>query len=83
MNITSICYFVNETLFSLLGVCCLLWSVHIKKRMEVVAKLINKLGKLPKDRLCVQEVGLSDVQIVTFLQNCVTFLEIFIDVSSL
>lgn len=51
--------------------------------MEVVAKLINKLGKLPKDRLCVQEVGLSDVQIVTFLQNCVTFLEIFIDVSSL
>ncbi|OAD61467.1 Rab3 GTPase-activating protein non-catalytic subunit [Eufriesea mexicana] len=61
------------------GVCCLLWSVHIKKRMEVVAKLINKLGKLPRDRLCVQEIGLSDIQIVTFLQNCVTFLEIFID----
>ncbi|XP_031839232.1 rab3 GTPase activating protein isoform X2 [Nomia melanderi] len=61
------------------GVCCLLWSVHIKKRMEFVAKLMNKLGKLPKDRLYVLEVSLTDSQIVTFLQNCVTFFEIFID----
>ncbi|XP_033310060.1 rab3 GTPase-activating protein non-catalytic subunit isoform X2 [Bombus bifarius] len=61
------------------GVCCLLWSVHIKKRMEAVAKLINKLGKLPKERLCMQEIGLSDAQAVIFLQDCVTFLEIFID----
>ncbi|XP_031368306.1 rab3 GTPase-activating protein non-catalytic subunit isoform X3 [Apis dorsata] len=61
------------------GVCCLLWSVHMKKRMELVAKLINKLGKLPKERLCMQEIGLSDIQIITFLQHCVTFLEIFID----
>ncbi|KOC68340.1 Rab3 GTPase-activating protein non-catalytic subunit [Habropoda laboriosa] len=61
------------------GVCCLLWSVHIKKRMEAVAKLINKLGRLPKERLCIQEVGLSDVQTVAFLQSCVTFLETFID----
>ncbi|XP_076280641.1 rab3 GTPase activating protein [Lasioglossum baleicum] len=61
------------------GVCCLLWSVHIKKRMESVAKLMNKLGKLPKETLCVQEVGLNDSQTVVFLENCVTFLEIFID----
>ncbi|CAK9800120.1 Rab3 GTPase-activating protein non-catalytic subunit [Anthophora plagiata] len=61
------------------GVCCLLWSVHIKKRMEAVAKLINKLGKLPKERLCMQEVGLSDVQTIAFLQSCVIFLEIFVD----
>lgn len=65
----------------MLGVCCLLWSVHIKKRMEAVAKLINKLGKLPKERLCMQEIGLSDAQAVIFLQDCVTFLEVFIDVS--
>ncbi|XP_054006730.1 rab3 GTPase-activating protein non-catalytic subunit [Hylaeus anthracinus] len=61
------------------GVCCLLWSVHIKKRMEAIAKLMNKLGKLPKKRLCVQEVGLSDEQSVTFLLHCVTFFKIFID----
>ena len=49
--------------------------------MEAIAKLINKLGKLPKERLCTQEIGLSDIQAVVFLQNSVTFLEIFIDVS--
>lgn len=53
----------------------------MKKRMELVAKLINKLGKLPKERLCMQEIGLSDIQIIAFLQHCVTFLEIFIDVN--
>lgn len=62
------------------GVCCLLWTLHIKKRMEAAAKLMNKLGKLPKERLCLQEIGLSDIQVTTFLQHCVTFLDIFIDV---
>lgn len=61
------------------GVCCLLWTLHIKKRMEAAAKLMNKLGKLPKERLCLQDVGLSDTQLVTFLQLCVTFLDIFLD----
>ncbi|KAL0113487.1 hypothetical protein PUN28_012561 [Cardiocondyla obscurior] len=65
------------------GVCCLLWTLHIKKRMEATAKLMNKLGKLPKERLCMQDVGLSDIQLTTFLQHCVTFLDIFIDVEVL
>lgn len=54
----------------------------MKKRMEAAAKLMNKLGKLPKERLCLQDVGLSDTQLVTLLQLCVMFLDIFLDVSS-
>ncbi|XP_014472926.1 PREDICTED: rab3 GTPase-activating protein non-catalytic subunit isoform X1 [Dinoponera quadriceps] len=61
------------------GVCCLLWTLHIKKRMEAAAKLMNKLGKLPKERLCMQDIGLSDIQMTTFLQHCITFLDIFLD----
>ncbi|XP_011310795.1 rab3 GTPase-activating protein non-catalytic subunit [Fopius arisanus] len=61
------------------GVCCLLWNIHVKKRMETVAKLMNKLGKLPKERLCVQEIGLSDCQLTVFLQHCVSLLDIFLD----
>ncbi|OXU28898.1 hypothetical protein TSAR_008176 [Trichomalopsis sarcophagae] len=61
------------------GVCCLLWSVHLKKRMESAGKLINKTGKLPKERLCMQDVGLTDTQVTVFLQHCVTFLDIFLD----
>lgn len=68
-------YFVRST-----GVCCLLWTLHIKKRMEAAAKLMNKLGKLPKERLCMQDIGLSDIQVTMFLQHCVTFLDIFLDV---
>ena len=48
--------------------------------MENTAMLINKLGKLPKERLCMQDTGLSDAQLTTLLQHCVTFLDIFIDV---
>ncbi|XP_025154199.1 rab3 GTPase-activating protein non-catalytic subunit isoform X2 [Harpegnathos saltator] len=61
------------------GVCCLLWTLHIKKRIEAVAKLMNKLGKLPKERLCMQDIGLSDIQVTTFLQHSITFLDIFLD----
>ncbi|XP_063982787.1 rab3 GTPase-activating protein non-catalytic subunit [Diachasmimorpha longicaudata] len=61
------------------GVCCLLWNIHIKKRMETTSKLMNKLGKLPKERLCMQEIGLSDTELAGFLQHCVTFLDIFLD----
>lgn len=59
------------------GVCCLLWTLHIKKRMEAAGKIINKLGKLPKERLCIQETGLTDKQLITFLQHCTTFFDIF------
>lgn len=48
--------------------------------MESAAKLINKSGKLPKERLCLQDIGLTDTQLTTFLQHCVTFLDIFLDV---
>ncbi|KAG8041433.1 hypothetical protein G9C98_002726 [Cotesia typhae] len=61
------------------GVCCLLWNIHIKKRMEAAGKLINKLGKLPKERLCTQDVGLSDLQTTIFLEHCVSFLDVFLD----
>lgn len=61
------------------GVCCLLWTIHVKKRMEAAAKLMNKLGKLPKERLCIQDIGLSDMQTVEFLKLCGVFLDIFLD----
>ncbi|XP_014614493.1 PREDICTED: rab3 GTPase-activating protein non-catalytic subunit [Polistes canadensis] len=61
------------------GVCCLLWTLYIKKRMEASGKIMNKLGKLPKERLSIQETGLSDKQLVTFLEYCVKFFDIFSD----
>lgn len=42
---------------------------------------MNKLGKLPKERLCMQDTGLSDIQLTEMLRHCVTFLDMFLDVS--
>ena len=63
------------------GVCSLLWTLHMKEKMESATKLMNRLGKLPKERLCVQDIGISDIQLTTFLGHCVTFFDIFLDVS--
>lgn len=61
------------------GVCSLLWTLHIKERLEAASKLMNKLGKLPKERLCIQDIGISDIQLTKFLDHCVTFFDIYLD----
>ncbi|XP_023289091.1 rab3 GTPase-activating protein non-catalytic subunit isoform X2 [Orussus abietinus] len=65
------------------GLCCLLWTLHLKKMIKAASKLMNKLGKLPNERLCMQTIGLSDMQLTMFLQHCVTFLDIFLDATVL
>lgn len=50
---------------------------------ESASKLINKVGKLPKERLCRQDTGLSDYQISLFVRICTGFLDSFMDVAQL
>lgn len=57
--------------------CNLVWTTHLKQRFESAAKLINKTEKVPNERLCYQEVGISDSQMAHFLGLCITFLDIF------
>lgn len=45
----------------------LVWNTHLKIVLESTSKLINKVGKLPKERLCQQDTGLSDKQITEFI----------------
>ncbi|XP_039285376.1 rab3 GTPase-activating protein non-catalytic subunit [Nilaparvata lugens] len=59
------------------GMCSLIWSMHLKTRFEAALKLINKVGKVPKERLCRQDVGISDFQMSDFFKSCADFLEIF------
>lgn len=58
-----------------------MWNTHLKIVIESTSKLINKVGKLPKERLCKQDTGLSDDQITLFLTICSDFLDKFIDVT--
>ncbi|KAK7862418.1 hypothetical protein R5R35_008896 [Gryllus longicercus] len=61
------------------GLCSLVWSTHLKHRFEAAANLLHKAGKVPKERLCVQEIGISDLQLPMFLDSCLQFLDTFMD----
>lgn len=57
------------------GLCCLVWNAHMKIPLEATKKLINKAGRLPKDKLCQQDLGISVSSVSDFLNNCIEFLE--------
>ena len=38
----------------------MVWNAHLKLSLEATKKLINKAGRLPKEKLCQQDIGLSD-----------------------
>lgn len=59
------------------GLCCMIWNAHLKIPLEATKKLVNKYGKLPKEKSCIQEIGLSDTLVAELLENCAIFLEHF------
>lgn len=62
------------------GLFNLVWNTHLKIIFESSCKLINKVGKLPKEKLCKQDTGLTDYQIVSFISICTEFFDSFMDV---
>lgn len=60
-----------------------MWKMHLGPRFESAAHLFQKVGKIPKERLCKQDIGISDLEMFSFLETCVDFLDIFVEVSIL
>lgn len=61
------------------GLYNLVWNTHLKILFESTCKVINKVGKLPKERLCRQDTGLSDYQINLFINICSDFFDTFMN----
>ncbi|XP_056636903.1 rab3 GTPase-activating protein non-catalytic subunit [Diorhabda sublineata] len=59
------------------GLYQLIWNTHLKIVSESASKLINKVGKVPKERLCKQETGLTDYQMSLFSNILNKFLDSF------
>ncbi|GAB0089826.1 Rab3 GTPase-activating protein regulatory subunit [Sergentomyia squamirostris] len=59
------------------GLCCMIWNAHLKIPLEATKKLINKAGRLPKEKLCLQDIGMSDGIVPEFLEHCSAFLDLF------
>lgn len=59
------------------GICCMIWNAHLKIPLEATRKLVNKTGRLPKEKLCLQDIGISDSLVPEMLEHCTKFLEHF------
>ncbi|KAM8736631.1 rab3 GTPase-activating protein non-catalytic subunit isoform 1-T1 [Acanthopagrus schlegelii] len=64
-----------------LGICTMMWSTFIVKRLSAAAYLMEKVGKAPKDRLCRRDVGMGDKAMTSFLGCCVQLLQILMEVT--
>ena len=47
----------------------LLWHTYIRSRIVTLTQLIEKIGKIPKDRLCYKELRLNEKDLVGFLEQ--------------
>ncbi|KAJ4428920.1 hypothetical protein ANN_25916 [Periplaneta americana] len=63
------------------GLCSLIWSMHLRQKFESAARLFQKVGKVPKERLCRQDIGISDLEMPLFLDTCMVFLDTFMEAS--
>ncbi|XP_052275243.1 rab3 GTPase-activating protein non-catalytic subunit-like isoform X3 [Dreissena polymorpha] len=61
------------------GVCSMMWHMFISKRFQAIGQLMEKVGKVPKDRLCRKEIGISETRLGTFVSQICDFFNIIMD----
>lgn len=59
------------------GLCVMLWNANFKIPLKATQKLINKTGRLPKEKLCLQNTMIPDFLIPQFLEQALVFLDHF------
>lgn len=60
------------------GLCIMIWNAHLKIILKAVKTLIDKTGRLPKEKFCIQDIGISDVLVPKFLEYCIEFMQEFV-----
>ncbi|XP_032515034.2 rab3 GTPase-activating protein non-catalytic subunit [Danaus plexippus] len=64
-------------LYLRLGLFSIIWSTYIRHIFEASCRLVNKVGKLPKDHLCLQDLGFNSECLVSFLKTTRNYLDKF------
>lgn len=59
------------------GLCVLLWNANFKIPLKATQRLVNKTGRLPKEKLCLQNTMIPDFLIHQFLEQTLLFLDHF------
>lgn len=65
-----------------LGLFSIIWSTYIKHSFEGSCRLFNKMGRLPKDSFCLQDIGLDNTCMLKFLEITTNYLENFVKYSA-
>ncbi|XP_075974743.1 rab3 GTPase activating protein [Anticarsia gemmatalis] len=65
-----------------LGLFSIIWSTYIKHIFEMSCRLVNKVGRLPKDPLCLQDVGFDSTSMMHFLDTTTKYLDEFLSCSN-
>ncbi|KAG5670414.1 hypothetical protein PVAND_000681 [Polypedilum vanderplanki] len=59
------------------GLCVMLWNGNFKIPLKATQKLINKTGRLPKEKLCLQNTMIPDFLMPQFLEQTLLFIDHF------
>ncbi|KAK3909217.1 Rab3 GTPase-activating protein non-catalytic subunit [Frankliniella fusca] len=61
------------------GLCSLMWSTHLKQRLEAATRIVNESNGVPKEKLCRRELQMSDGQLIEFVEASIKFIELYIE----
>ncbi|XP_053212527.1 rab3 GTPase-activating protein non-catalytic subunit-like [Panonychus citri] len=61
------------------NLCCLIWKIAIRKRLETLSSLIEKMGKTPKDRILRKDIGLGEGSLEEFLKFVTELLDLILE----
>ncbi|XP_047990659.1 rab3 GTPase-activating protein regulatory subunit isoform X1 [Leguminivora glycinivorella] len=83
LNVVIDCLRNISDLHLRLGLFAIIWSTYIRHIFEASCKLVNKVGKMPKEPLCLQDVGFGNTVMVKFLETTTRYLDEFLKCSNL
>lgn len=59
----------------------MIWETWVSKSIQAALGLVEKVGRLPKDRLCLRDLGFSEHSLAPVFKAAVALLEQVLEVS--
>ena len=60
------------------NISCLLWKTFIARKLEILSLLIEKMAKIPKERICQKDIGMGENCLEAFVNYAHDLLELIL-----
>lgn len=74
------CLKAIPNLYVKIGLFNLIWKTYLNTPFKNTIKLIDRVTRVPKLKLCMQDTGLSDAELRIFIKICTDYLDTFTDI---